>query len=109
MFHLRRLVSQSLTSINIYHLIGLGLSAVAARRALKSGTSSPKLAGSSNGNIKTEDSWVAQKLERSNLRDTEATSELQDVPKENFILQDAEVNTQAATGALTTDYSPFSS
>jgi hypothetical protein len=72
---------------------------------LKSGTSSPKTADSPNGNIKTEDSLVALKPERSNLRDTEATSELQDVPKENY----AEVNTQAATGVLTTDYSPSSS
>jgi hypothetical protein len=76
---------------------------------LKSGTSSPKPAGSPNGNIKTEDSLVTPKPERSNLRDTEATSELQDVPKENFPLEDAEANTQAATGALTTDYSPSSS
>jgi hypothetical protein len=76
---------------------------------LKSRTSSPKTADSPNGNIKTEDSLVALKPERSNLRDTEATSELQDVPKENFVLEDAEVNTQAATGVLTTDYSPSSS
>jgi hypothetical protein len=76
---------------------------------LKSGTTSPKPADSPNGNIKTEDSLVTLKPERSNLRDTEATSELQDVPKENFMLEDAEVNTEAATGALTTDYSPSSS
>jgi hypothetical protein len=76
---------------------------------LKSGTSSPKPAGSPNGNIKTEDSLVALKPERLSLRNTETASGLQDVPKDNFILQDAEVNTQAATGALTTDYSPSSS
>jgi hypothetical protein len=76
---------------------------------LKSGTSSPKPADSPNGNIKTEDSLVALKPECSNLRDTEATSEFQDVPKENFVLEDAEVNIQAATGVLTTDYSPSSS
>jgi hypothetical protein len=76
---------------------------------LKSGTSSPKPAGTPNGNIKTEDLLVILKPERSNLRDAEATSELQDVPKENLILEDAELNTQAATGALTTDYSPSSS
>jgi len=76
---------------------------------LKSGTSSPKPAGSPNGNIEIEDSLVALKPGRSNPRGTEATPELQDVPKENFVLEDAEVNTQAATGALTTDYSPSSS
>lgn len=87
----------------------LGLSAVAARRALKSGTSSPKLAASPTGNIKTEDSLVTLKPECSNLRDSEATSALQDVPREIFILEEAEANTQAATEALTTDYSPSSS
>jgi len=76
---------------------------------LKSGTNSPKPAGHPNGNIKTEDLLVALKPERSNLRDSEATTALQDIPKENFILEEAEANTQAATGALATDYSPSSS